>query len=457
MEMVIINYSPRAVAIMQATVVGMFQKRLKDLTGIPAESHAKAIDSELQKTDLFEGFPGQGATPGWVTASPDTDPAVVERIARELNGFGYGAFHKADSVLKSLGAGVVLNTIQTDATVAVESVGDDLFVDVYRRQAGDISRASLKLEGGAADPRLDAVTHQLWKDISERGIDLKFENEKKILQTKAREFLESGRGEVEETVILSDGKEYPYFLDRQTVGALYGEATSRMQTRVADFLAQNGVTDRTRAAVLLVGEAMGNEYLETSLTPGFAAVQKLDTNLLNAIALKIAGIDSVVQPEPVQPVPQPAAPHPAAPQAPSRQPASPKPEPAPTPSPEAPKTESQTSATPRINITAKVESVKAGLFKTKKTLKIRIDSPTLRKLKWASVLCIQENPLVQISQQTVVKEYSRGEDLPFLLDVDLPLAWAPKARKLRVYFKPSPGEPVGINAAYQGGYVQVDV
>lgn len=330
--------------------------------------------------------------------------------------------------------------------VTVNSDGTDLYISLsLDSQPGGVARKVMP--GDGYDPRTEALAVKIWEQVRDYTIDLRMENEMAALERAALEYLSSGRSEMEGSVRLSDGGEYDFFVNRSMVN---NDGTRKIQSALAEFLTEFGLADRSRSVLVLRGDAIGSNYLKQSLTPGFGEVAEMSGNLRDAvIRLALYNAAGMVQTEIVKPEKEPIS--------------NLRPEPAKqtfgfaSPQPTIP-TEQRTTdngqpekgnAPMPIKIEATVETVKAGFLKKKKVLKVRIEGEGSEKLKWHSVLCIQEKPLSTVEMENVVKDYDRGSKLPFSHDIDLPLKQCPDAKKLRIYFKPHPDEPVGINNAYE--------
>lgn len=352
-------------------------------------------------------------------------------------------------------------------TVVVDSDGVNIYVSLaLDSQPGAIARISLNNLG--RDPRVEKLAWKIWEDIGAETIDLKFEDQRETLENAVRGFLQGSAAEIEDSVRLSDGRNYDFILNRGQANSVETDETVRLQSEFSGFLAKYNATDRSRLVVVLTGHAIGNEYIRRNLTQGFKRLGELKDSLLEAV---IRHIDPSVgkQTEAAVLQPGPEAAQTLRPQTePMGEPK--KPEAAgkftaekvnlfTQAAPEKPKQEEPVkSAQPaNIEIKASVEK-KGGLFKKKTvTLRIVIDSTEISRLAWKSVLIVQEKPLSTIDPRNVVEEYSRGDTLPFYLDLSLPLKQCPDARKLRIYFKPDPDEPVNINQAYVQNAVTIDV
>lgn len=383
----------------------------------------------------------------------DVADADGESIKEAFGKLGYGNV----AVLRPdlLTADYYRREYHPQGVVTVNSDGRDLYISLsLDSQPGGVARKVMP--GDGYDPRAEALAIKIWEQVRDYTIDLRMENEMSALERAALEYLSSGRSEMEGTVRLSDGGEYDFFVNRSMVN---NDGTRKIQSALAEFLTEFGLADRSRSVLVLRGDSIGSPYLKESLTPGFGEVSEMKGNLRDAvIRLALSDAAGMVPTEIVKPAPQ------------KETGSNLRPEPAKSSSPFSSlsrKTENTQPATDNgqpttdngqpekgnspmpIKIEATVETVKAGFLKKKKVLKVRVEGEGNEKLKWHSVLCIQEKPLSTVELENVVKDYDRGAKLPFSHDLELPLKQCPDAKRLRIYFKPHPDEPVGINNAYE--------
>ncbi len=110
-----------------------------------------------------------------------------------------------------------------------------------------------------------------------------------------------------------------------------------------------------------------------------------------------------------------------------------------------------------VRLTASVEKVKTGLFRSKKVLKVKAELPGGGTLPCNSVLLIQDRPLASIQDKYIRAEYDKGEEGPFEFSADLPLPQCDGVSRLRVYFKPHPDEAIGINNAFDCNECNVEL
>ena len=324
--------------------------------------------------------------------------------------------------------------------VIADSDGKNLFLScALKDRPGEVAR--LELKGSGADPRLDGLAKEIWGVISYHAVDLTLEDEMERLTECAARFIETGKAELDCEVTLSDGNSYALTIYKSMIP----DSDSRMlEADFSGFLGEKGnLSDHSKSVLVLRGEATGSRYLRDLLSPGFKEVAEVKGALYEALIRLALSEDApsfqakeltVTCESPTRRVTREN-------------------------DDEQPATIGKTSEPDLlpIKIEATVEKIKSGLFKKKSVLKIKISSPKGDRIKWHSVLCVQEKPLSSIMDENIVREYDRGDSLPFSLDLELPLRQCPQAKRLRIYFKPHPDEPVGINNAYQSEGCTVNI
>ncbi|MDE6741232.1 MAG: hypothetical protein K2J58_02755 [Muribaculaceae bacterium] len=341
-----------------------------------------------------------------------------------------------------------------DGLAIVSSNGKDIAVSLFRRS--DPSQLIRKVfEGRAADIRVESVAMKIWDQVKDRTLDLRYETERNALLYEAEKILRENPKEKNDNIRLSDNDSYHYFLTNKMLNDLPVTEES-LESIFTNYLQENGMADRGNAAVILRNQAIGNHYIADSTTRYFASKEQDTGSLRDAIARTIANMDlekigDSIDQSFADKIPQGHGPGGVTPK-----PGEDKTDPKKVKPVERPVDPPVREFIP-VNITARIDSVRVGFLKRKSVLHITIDLELGTSLPWDSVLCVQADPLVTIEERNVVRTYEKGKRGPFSLDLDLPLAQCPKAKKLRVYFKPDPNEPIGINNAYVQDPVTVDV
>lgn len=421
----------------------------------PSYLIGKGVEEHLQQfcppntpdENIFQTIP-KSQLPIVLTVENDiTDPETV-KIISDLNKWGF------DTVRLTRPDVLVVDyynkTYDFDGLAIVSSNGKDITVSLFSKEwPKDIIRKTF--EGRAADDRVENVALKIWDQVKDLTFGLKYDTERAALMAAAEAFLRENKAEKNDMIRLSDNDTYQYVLTRKMLTNLPASAES-LENVFTDFMQSNGMADRGKMAVILRNKAIGNHYITESVTKFFAAKEADRGSLKDALDLLIANrdlekiadkVDQTFAPgnKPIKtdgPVNKPVA-----------------------PTVYDPVREPEPKCTPKefipVEITARIDKVKTGFLKKKTVLHITIDLELGTSLPWDSVLCVQEAPLVTIKQENVVRTYDKGKKGPFALDLDLPLPQCPKAKKLRVYFKPAPDEPIGINNAYVQDPVTVNV
>lgn len=420
----------------------------------------KKADALLRKA-LDEEVPGwldnhsKEDLPVILLLDNDIDDAGKKSVLADLSRWGFDKVKvsRSDTVLFDY----LNKEYDYEGLVSVGSDGRNLFVSMYSAEnPATIERKTL--QDAANDNRLEAVAMKIWEQVSDYTLDLDMETEFPALRREAEDFLASGRSEKEGNVRLSDGDTYSYFLNRRMLKDL-GEDRVSLDRVFTEIMLDNGLHDRSRMAIVLRTHAIGSFYLKENLTNSFDRVYEETDSVLNEVLKRVATLhwDKIsenvnpkfvkdrIPPTPVSPNNEPTDKVAPSTETDDEKEDSPK-----------NKKNSKSDLIPVV-LTASVKKEKAGMFKKKNVLTINVDFPETNKLKWASVLCVQDDPLVIVEPQNIVKSFDRGDKGPFTIKVDLPLSSCPNARQLRVYFKPDPDEPVGINNAYICDPCTVDI
>lgn len=384
----------------------------------------------------------------------DLDETVKSTVVSELHRWGFENVHvsRSDTALFDY----LNQEYDYEGLVAASSDGKNLFISLYSEEKPEIIERKI-FPSAASDNRVEAVAAKIWEQVSDCTLDLDLETEIATLRKEAEDFLSSGKSEKEGNVRLSDGDVYPYFLNRHMLKELGGDQVS-LDRIFTELMLDYGMHDRSRMAIVLRTHAIGNFYIKENLVKSFNKVYEETDSMLNEVQKRLVALNLNKISENVNPL-----------LIKEKEKKIPKPEPAADgqtddckrnknideerdlySDEEVRKADNQSADSHLIpvELSATIKKEKVGLFKKKSVLTINVDFPETNKLKWASVLCVQEKPLKSVESENIVKEFDRGDKGPFTIKVDLPLSRCPDARKLRIYFKPSPDEPVGINNAY---------
>lgn len=133
------------------------------------------------------------------------------------------------------------------------------------------------------DPRKEYVENVIWERIIGQNPWLQRKNETETISKAATDFLNSSLPLVNDTITLSDGRQYHYSLNRSTIDYVNCSENVSIREALDRFLGENGISDRSTAILLLRGSIAGNSYFEQNLSHGFSSVIKSDTKLRNGI------------------------------------------------------------------------------------------------------------------------------------------------------------------------------
>lgn len=415
----------------------------------PSFRIGKGVEERLQEfcppqtpnENIFKSI-SKGNLPIVVIAESDLTEGNVADILADLRKWGFDQLkHTRPDVLLT---DYYNREYSYDGLAIVSSNGKDVAVSLFRRsEPTQLVRRSF--EGRAADIRVECVAMKIWEQVKDRTLDLKYETERNALLHEAEKILRENPTEKNDNIRLSDNDSYHYFLTNKMLNDLpLTEET--LESIFTNHLQENGMADRGNAAVILRNQAIGNHYISDSTTRYFASKEHDAGSLWDAIARAIANMDwdkisdSIDQSLAGLRIPPGTIV-----------------DPVPDPEPPGNPVGSPVKEFIPVEITAWIDRIWTGFLQRKSVLHITIDLELGTSLPWDSVLCVQADPLVTIEERNIVRRYDKGKRGPFSLDLDLPLPQCPKARKLRVYLKPDPKEPVGINNAYVQDPVAVNV
>lgn len=316
--------------------------------------------------------------------------------------------------------------------VIADSNGIDLYLSVaLSSRPGEIARR--ELPGLGADPRIRGLAEKIWEVVSDQTIDMDMEREMRALMATAEKFIELDRAEKDMTILLSDGQEYDVTVYRSMVPR---DESRILEAEYTGFLGSAAnLSDHSESVLVFRRQVCDSLYLRQLLSPAFKEVAE-DKGSLHEALIRLA-ISSDAPEFMAHALQEDKGDNPLQSDEEKNKIGR-----------DEPKVSVRKELMP-VSVEAEVQKVKAGLFKKKNVLRIKITSPGNPSLKWHSVLCVQEKPLSVILDENIVKDFDRGDKLPFMLEFPLPLTQCPDAKRLRIYFKPHPDEPIGINNAYE--------
>lgn len=151
------------------------------------------------------------------------------------------------------------------------------------------------------DPRKKYVEDIIWADLIGQDGFLQRENEENALSAAAADILSSSRPLVKGEILLSNGYTYHYSLNRMTIDCIQSPEGKSIKESLEKFLADNGITDRAKALLILRGVTANNSFFEQNLCPGFPKTIKADKKLRDDVMNLI--ISEVIPETPPPPAP----------------------------------------------------------------------------------------------------------------------------------------------------------
>lgn len=189
------------------------------------------------------------------------------------------------------------NEYVCDKVVVAWSEGTDLTFSIFGVN-NDSEPIVKSFENLGIDPRKKYVEKMIWDRVIGQNPWLLKSNEEDAISKAASDFLSSSLPLVNDTILLSDGGQYHYSLNRNTIDYIQNSDGVSIKDTLEQFLKENGITNRSRVLLLLRGNVAGNSYFEQNLSPGFSKTIKTDKKLRdNAMNLIISEIIPVLEQE----------------------------------------------------------------------------------------------------------------------------------------------------------------
>lgn len=182
------------------------------------------------------------------------------------------------------------NEYVCDKVVVAWAEGPDLTFSIFGVN-NDTAPIIKSFENLGIDPRMKYVEKMIWDRVIGQNPWLQKSNEEDAISKAAYDFLSSSLPLVNDTILLSDGQQYHYSLIRNTIDYIQNSDGVSIKDTLEQFLRENGITNRSRALLLLRGIVAGNSYFEQNLSPGFSKTIKTDKKLRdNAMNLIISEV-----------------------------------------------------------------------------------------------------------------------------------------------------------------------
>ena len=161
------------------------------------------------------------------------------------------------------------------------------------------------LKGLGIDPRKQYVENLIWDCVIGRNIWLQRENEEDAISKAAQDFINSSLPLLNGTILLSDGHEYYYSLNRKSLDYIPCNGGVSMSEELDAFLCNHGITNRSRVVLFMRGLTAGNEYFEQNLNHGFSHMIKSGQKRRDDIMRLIIEEENSTGPVIVDPTPTP--------------------------------------------------------------------------------------------------------------------------------------------------------
>ncbi len=189
------------------------------------------------------------------------------------------------------------NEYVCDKVVVAWAEGTDLTFSIFGVN-NDTAPIVRSFENLGIDPRKKYVEKMIWDRVIGQNPWLQRSNEEDAISKAASDFLSSSLPLVNDMILLSDGQQYHYSLNRNTIDYIQNSDGVSIKDTLEQFLRENGITNRSRILLLLRGIVAGNSYFEQNLSPGFSKTIKTDKKLRdNTMSLIISEVTPALEAE----------------------------------------------------------------------------------------------------------------------------------------------------------------
>ena len=189
------------------------------------------------------------------------------------------------------------NEYVCDKVVVAWAEGPDLTFSIFGVN-NDTAPIIKSFKNLGIDPRRKYVEKMIWERVIGQNPWLQKSNEEDVVSKAASDFLSSSLPLVNDKILLSDGQQYHYSLNRNTIDYIQNSDGVSIKDTLEQFLKENGIANRSRVLLLLRGIVAGNSYFEQNLSPGFSKVIKTDKKLRdNTMNLIISEVTPALEPE----------------------------------------------------------------------------------------------------------------------------------------------------------------
>lgn len=175
---------------------------------------------------------------------------------------------------------------ECDHVIVAWTEGNDLTFTLFDVAGREAPRKATFPNMGI-DPREDYVANLIWESVVGQNQFLMRSSEEDTIKKAAADFLNSSAPMVNGKVNLSDGMDYRYNLNRNTIDFIQSNNSVSVRDCLEKFLSANGIINKGKAVLILRGTAADNSYFDMNLSPGFSKTiksnQRLRDNTLKLI------------------------------------------------------------------------------------------------------------------------------------------------------------------------------
>lgn len=215
----------------------------------------------------------------------DNERMHVLKLFKE-NGYGHVTAEKFRDRLAGFVRGTMLKENTAGKVLVARAEGDDLTFQLIDADA-DRPIVEKSYSGAGADQRRKTVEDLIWEDVCSSNPYESREQNAGPLRRAADDFFRGSDQIVLDDIVLTNGNTYRYRLNRWEIDATGGDG--ELRRALDDFLAENGIADRSSTLLLLRGEAARNPYFKQNLGGNFAHVVSADALLRARVMQLVAG------------------------------------------------------------------------------------------------------------------------------------------------------------------------
>lgn len=149
--------------------------------------------------------------------------------------------------------------------------GENIYGTVY---IGEKSVDNFIYKNAGKDPRVDKLAKLVWERTMAENDWLNFDEEIHELRNAAVKFIQSGDRESNDSITLSNGYEYSFYLTREDLNLYNQSDGGHITQEIVSRVVQHG--EKLNCLVVLKGKAATNRYLHDLLLPEFPKLKILN-------------------------------------------------------------------------------------------------------------------------------------------------------------------------------------